>query len=30
MLRMEQAAAQCENEDEQENETTPISAQQAA
>jgi low affinity Fe/Cu permease len=30
MLRMEQAAAECENEDEEEDETTPISAQQAA
>ena len=30
MLRMEQAAAECENEDEEEDETTPITAQQAA
>jgi hypothetical protein len=30
MLRMEQAAAECENDDEEEDETTPISAQQAA
>jgi hypothetical protein len=30
VLRMEQAAAQCENEGEEEDETTPISAQQAA
>jgi hypothetical protein len=30
LLRMEQNAADCENEDEEEDETTPISAQQAA
>jgi low affinity Fe/Cu permease len=30
MLRMEQAAGECENEDEEQDETTPISAQQAA
>jgi hypothetical protein len=30
MLRMEEAAAKCENEDEEEHEKTPITAQQAA
>jgi hypothetical protein len=30
LLRMEQTAAECENENEEEDETTPITAQQAA